>query len=59
MRTGPLELLDKARAKSLGFCDLPMSIAVWANVHIIRVISTGAPAVWADRHLVVGHLFAF
>jgi hypothetical protein len=29
---------------------------VWANVHIIRVISTGAPAVWADRHLVVGHL---
>ena len=39
VRTGPLELLDKSRAKSLGFCDLPMAIAMRANVHIIRVIS--------------------
>ena len=39
MRTGPLELLYETRAKSLGFCDLPMPIAMRANVHIIRVIS--------------------
>ena len=56
MRAGPLELLDEARTKSLGFCDLTMPIAVRANVHIIRVIGARAPAVWADRHLVVGHL---
>jgi hypothetical protein len=58
MRAGPLELLYEARAKSFGFCDLPMSIAVWANVHIIRVISTRAPTVWADCHLVIGHLMS-
>ena len=56
MRAGPLELLYEARAKSLGLCDLTMSITVRANVHIIRVIGARAPAVWADRHLVVGHL---